>query len=107
MSASSTPNKVVYTVTIIDHSDFSEPEVYHTPGIFTTLKGAMYVIENNTFDLSEGGSTEYAVIEKTELDTLYPVGETHWWYKWNREEEIFESCDPPTKFFRVCGFGIG
>ena len=102
---------IVYTVTVIDLYTDKVVGVRRTPGVFTQFKHAEYIVRNNTNDLSDGLTYQYAVIEETMLNIVRPcidvIRPTQWWYKYNSATNEFECCQVPPQLKNMCGFGIG
>ncbi len=102
---------IVFTVTVLDIIGDPVLGNRRTPAIFSKLESAIQAIRDNDGDMADDGYYQYAVIEETSLDTIYPEdsGE-RWWFKYNSITDEFEPCSIsalPRHFSRMCGFGIG
>lgn len=100
----------VYTVTVLDV--YSDPVlgIRRTPAIFTRFKDAVFAVHNNLNDIADHGQYQYAVIEETVLNLIYPSHTRHttcWWYKYNSALDEFEPTAAPAQFRTLNGFGIG
>jgi len=103
-------NNIVYTVTVIDLRVNSPLGFRTTPVICTALEDAIYIVKNNSNDLADGATYQYAVIEKTLLNNVRPnldVQSMKLWYKYNSILDEFESCEVPPVLRNQTGFGIG
>jgi hypothetical protein len=103
----------VYTVTMIDLMGDSVLGNRRTPAIFTKLSDARQAVVNNENDLCDGNLYQYAVIEKSQLNTVRPdlhLDKQHFWFKFNTVTQEFEPIDVvsvPKNIVRLRGFGIG
>lgn len=100
----------VYTVTVIDLRNFLPLGVRRTPVIYNLINDAIYAVRNNSHDLADGATYQYAVIERCKLNIIRPNLETaqlSLWYKYNSVIDEFESCDAPKALRNQTGFGIG
>jgi hypothetical protein len=104
-------NPIVYTVTVIDLYTDKVLGIRRTPAIFTQFKYAEHAVKNNSGDLSDGLTYQYAVIEETVLNIIRPcideIKSNKWWYKYNSAIDEFEVCNPPIQLANHSGFGIG
>jgi hypothetical protein len=104
-------NPIVYTVTVIDLYTDKVLGIRRTPAIFTQFKYAEHAVKNNSSNLSDDITYQYAVIEETVLNVIRPCVEhitpTQWWYKYNSVIDEFEQCKVPPQLQNLCGFGIG
>lgn len=104
-------NNTVYSITVIDVRDKNNlTGIRSTPGIFSKFSDAEYAIKNNSSDLSDNNSYQYAVIEETELNKIRPNLETdsrQWWYRYNSSAGEFFPTEKPSILLRQKGFGIG
>lgn len=104
-------NPIVYTVTVIDLYTDKVLGIRRTPAIFTQFKYAVLAIKNNTDDLADGLTYQYAVIEETMLDVIRPcvheIKSNKWWYKYNSVLDEFEESNAPPQLMNQSGFGIG
>lgn len=102
---------IVFTITVLDIIGDPVLGNRRTPAIFTTLKDAIQSVRNNECDIADDGYYQYAVIEETSLNIVYPVSAIKkWWFKYNsitNEFEPLESTSLPNQLSRLCGFGIG
>jgi len=60
-------NPIVYTVTVIDLHTDKVLGVRSTPVIYTQFKYAEHSVKNNSNNLSDGTTYQYAVIEESML----------------------------------------
>ena len=97
----------VYTVTVLDVRNSDCPGYWRTPCIFTELEDAIQVVRGNDLDISENGTNQYAVVEKTFLNQVYPCAKERHWFEWSHEEEEYIAMDVPQKYTKVYAFGIG
>jgi len=103
----------IYTVTVLDVRNTECPGYWRTPAIFTNLKDAIRVVRDNNLDISDGGTNQYAVVEKTYLNQIYPLAweseadRERYWFEWNPVEEEYVEAEIPQKYVRVYSFGIG
>ena len=104
---------IVYTITVIDVvGDFLLGN-RRTPAIFTSLEQAISVVRDNDHDLNDNNLYQYAVIEKSMLDIVFPdlhLKMERYWFKFNTTSQEFEPCDImviPKNIARLRGFGIG
>lgn len=100
----------VYTVTVIDLRNFLPIGIRRTPLVSTNLDEAIYAVKNNLNDLADGCTYQYAVIEKSRLNSIRPNLETSGfclWYKYNSVLDEFEPCSRPPVLKNQTGFGIG
>ena len=102
-----TNETVVYPVTVVDLSNEDKPFDCHTPAIFTDFVDAVSCVKENDSDLSEGGTNRYVVIEKTNLNQMYPTAKEQTWFEWNESQQEYVEITTPPRFSRVCGFAIG
>lgn len=104
-------NPNIYTVTVIDVYGDKVLGVRRTPAIYTQFKYAEHVVKNNTGNLSDGLTYQYAVIEETVLNVVRPcvdyIKPTQWWYKYNSATDEFQESKAPPHLQNLCGFGIG
>lgn len=103
---------IVFTVTVIDIIEDPVLGIRRTPAIFTELSDAISAVKNNSEDLSDDGSYQYAVIEETLLNSIRPYisDGVKLWFRYNSIFDEFEECDilnVPPKIAKLCGFGIG
>lgn len=100
----------VYTVTVIDLRNMLPLGIRRTPIICTELTDAIYAVKNNIEDLADGMNYQYAVIEKTILNTIRPNIDgdgIRLWYKYNSVIDEFEPSEIPVALRNQTGFGIG
>jgi len=100
----------VYTVTVVDLRNFLPLGIRRTPLICTELEDAIYAVRNNMQDLADGMTYQYAVIEKSLLNSVRPNLEQNsmkLWYKYNSVIDEFEPCELPPILRNQTGFGIG
>lgn len=104
-------SNVVYTVTVIDLYTDKVLGIRRTPAIYTDKSYAHDALVNNTKDLADGGTYQYAVIEETILNVVRPcvdlITPNQWWYKYNSATDEFVKSNPPPQLVHQCGFGIG
>ena len=104
-------NPIVYTVTVIDLYTNKVLGIRSTPVIYTQFKYAEHSVKNNSNNLSDGLTYQYAVIEETVLNVIRPcidyIKPNQWWYKYNSATDEFEPCKPPPQLINQSGFGIG
>lgn len=104
-------NPIVYTVTVIDLYSDKVLGIRRTPVIYTKFRYAELSVKNNSNNLSDGLTYQYAVIEESMLNVIRPSIEYlkpyQWWYKYNSVIDEFEECAPPPKLINQSGFGIG
>lgn len=105
-------NPYVYTVTVIDLYTDKVLGIRRTPVIYTQFKFAEHSIKNNSNNLSDDLTYQYAVIEETVLNIIRPCVDymtpKQWWYKYNSATNEFEECSKiPPQLKNQCGFGIG
>lgn len=76
-----------------------------TLGLFYTEKRALKLIENNTYDLAEGGFYKYVVVFPVEIDILYYVvdPDKEKWFEYSKEEKKYIPCSRPSS---LDGFSI-
>lgn len=101
---------IVYTVTVVDLRNLLPLGIRRTPLICTNLTDAIYAVRNNIQDLADGVTYQYAVIEKSMLNTIRPNLEEDsmkLWYKYNSVKDEFEPCELPPVLKNQTGFGIG
>lgn len=101
---------VVYTVTVIDIRNLLPLGIRRTPVICTELEDAIYLVKNNIRDIADGATYQYAVIEKTILNSVRPNIDgsgIRLWYKYNSVIDEFEVCEVPHALRNQTGFGIG
>jgi len=102
------PNReTIYTVTVMDLRNTDCPGYWRTPAVFSHLEDAIQAVRNNDLDISEMGSNQYAVVEKTCLNEIYPQAEERYWFEWNSVDEEYVEAQIPQKYERVYSFGIG
>lgn len=83
-------------------------------GWYTTLEKARENVLNNTLDINEGGSYEYAVIEEIR-EGMYGDSMQVFYFKFNNESGKYEEVDKPDapncslgyNFFTSCNYSIG
>lgn len=103
---------IVFTITLLDIIGDPILGNRRTPAIFNSLKDAILALRNNEGDMAEDGFYQYAVIEETLLNVVYPSidnGEKMW-FKYNSITDEFEPCSNtvlPHNITKLCGFGIG
>ncbi len=103
-------SNIVYSITVIDLRCDDVLGFRRTPGIFSRLEDAVFAVKNNLNDISDNSTYQYAVIEKTELNTIRPNLETksvQWWFRFNSSSGEFVETSRPTIFLQQTGFGIG
>jgi hypothetical protein len=104
-------NPTVYTITVIDLYTDKVLGIRRTPAVFTQFKYAEHAVKNNSNNLSDGLTYQYAVIEETSLNVIRPsidyIQPKQWWYKYNSVTDEFESCKVPPQLINQSGFGIG
>ena len=101
---------IVYTVTVVDLRNLLPLGIRRTPLICTNLTDAIYAVRNNIQDLADGVTYQYAVIEKSMLNTIKPNLEEDsmkLWYKYNSVKDEFEPRELPPVLKNQTGFGIG
>ena len=104
---------IVYSVTVLDLNADPVLGVRRTPAIFTTAEAAFFAVMNNEQDLTDGGTYQFAVIEKTRLNQIRPAladSSVRWWFRYNSISQDFEHCNPsqlPNRIYALSGFGIG
>jgi hypothetical protein len=103
---------IVFTVTVIDIIGDPVLGNRRTPAIFTSLTDAIRAVRDNEGDMADDGFYQYAVIEETLLNVVYPFidGGEKLWFKYNSILDEFEPCKPPnipSKIAKLYGFGIG
>jgi hypothetical protein len=102
----------VFTVTVIDIIGDPVLGNRRTPAIYTDMESAILALKNNESDMSDDGFYQYAVIEETSLNVVYPFVDSgkQKWFRYNSVLNEFEPCEPsnvPNKISRLHGFGIG
>jgi len=97
----------VYSVAVLDVRDTDCPGYWRTPAVFSRLDLAIQAVRDNEMDISEGGSNQYAIVEKTYLNQVYPQAEERYWFEWNSTEEEYVESQIPPKYALVYSFGIG
>jgi hypothetical protein len=104
-------NPLVYTVTVIDLYTDKVLGIRRTPVIYTQFKYAEHAVRNNSNNLSDGLTYQYAVIEEISLNVIRPCIDymvpSRWWYKYNSAKDEFDECQVPPQLRNQCGFGIG
>jgi len=103
-------SNTVYTVTVIDLRVGIPLGLRRTPLICTKLEDAIYAVTNNLRDLADGATFQYAVIEKSLLNTIRPtleVDSMKLWFKHNSVTSEFEPTMVPAMLHNQAGFGIG
>jgi hypothetical protein len=104
-------NPIVYTVTVIDLHTDKILGVRRTPVVYTQFKYAEVSVKNNSNNLSDGNTYQYAVIEESMLNIIRPcidfMKPYQWWYKYNSATDEFEECQCPPQLRNQSGFGIG
>jgi hypothetical protein len=104
-------NPIVYTVTVIDLYTDKVLGIRRTPVVYTQFKYAEHSVKNNSNNLSDGTTYQYAVIEETVLNVIRPcvdfMSPNQWWYKYNSATDEFEQSQCPPQLKNQCGFGIG
>lgn len=104
-------NPYIYTVTVIDLYTDKVLGIRRTPVVYTQFKLAEHSVKNNSNNLSDGLTYQYAVIEETVLNVIRPsvdyMTPKQWWYKYNSVTDEFEECKIPPQLRNQCGFGIG
>ena len=104
---------IVYTVTVIDMVHDSILGFRRTPAIFANLKDAINAVLNNERNLNDDNLYQYAVVEKSQLNTIRPdlhLDKQQFWFRFNTALQEFEPCEitlVPTNIARLRGFGIG
>ena len=102
----------IYTVTTIDIRDPEAMPYWHTVAVFTNLQDAIQCVKENAVDISENGTNQYAIVEKTYINCVYPAPESNddkeiYWFEWNPEEEEYVKGEIPFNYQNVYAFGIG
>jgi hypothetical protein len=102
----------VYTITVIDVATNPVIGIRRTPAIFQKLSDAIYAVKNNEMDMSDDGHYQFAVIEETHMNTVYPniFDSRRMWFKYNSITQEYEECQVdkvPHQISRLSGFGIG
>jgi hypothetical protein len=95
---------------VVDLRNFLPLGIRRTPLICTELEDAIYAVRNNMQDLADGMTYQYAVIEKSLLNSVRPNLEQNsmkLWYKYNSVIDEFEPCELPPILRNQTGFGIG
>jgi len=100
-------NEAVYTITVMDLRNTECPGYWRTLAAFSHLEDAIQVVRNNELDISEMGSNQYAVVEKTHLNEVYPQAKERYWFEWDPVEEEYVEAKIPRNYVRVYSFGIG
>ena len=118
--------KVIYTITTMSLEEIEYPikengketgeisrylatKRTRTPGWYSCLADAMYVVENNCLDIYEVGHYPIVVIEQV-TEGLYNVDiESECWYEWSGDCETgsYKSCEKPKGFKNIGHFGMG
>lgn len=103
---------IVFTVTVIDIVGDPVLGNRRTPAIFTSLDDAVRAVRNNDNDMADDNFYQYAVIEETLLNVVYPMidGGEKLWFRYNSILDEFEPCEPitvPNRLAKLHGFGIG
>jgi hypothetical protein len=103
---------IVFTVTMLDIIGDPVLGSRRTPAIFTSLSDAIRAVRDNESDMADDGFYQYAVIEETLLNAVYPFidGGEKLWFKYNSIIDEFEPCEPitvPNRLAKLHGFGIG
>lgn len=109
-------NNIVYIITAIYEKTF------RPSNIFFSEKEAVNCIKDNFFDIWEGYTNDYMVIEKMPIGCPWMVEEIAWFGREklensveidndgnqyiNRKAIVFE-IDKPKEFKSICNFGIG
>lgn len=105
---------MIYVISAIDdrgnNSDYQEEDAsfrrVRCSAYCLTLEEAKAYVEADTFDLSEGGTNRWAVIEETPPGPPVDVVEKAW-YRYNRELKRYELLCRPKKYEGICNWGIG
>ena len=97
----------VYTITVLDVRNTDCPAFWRPLAAFLHLEDAIFAVRNNELDISEAGTNQYAIVEKTRLDEVYPIAKERHWFEWDPVEEEYIEADIPEKYVRVYSFGIG
>jgi hypothetical protein len=96
---------VNYFITVFNRYDEYGPHDCRCWGYYSDLDDAVIVLTNNKTDLWEG-CYHYGIIEAIEPGIAayaYP----RWFYKYNKEENIYEWMPEPEELKHVCNFAIG
>ena len=85
---------------------------FRTSNVFATEKEARESIESNLFDVWEGYTNSYVVIEKMPMGSPYECKEIAWyeWRRWKQNNEyVYASIETkkPEEYKYLCNFGIG
>ena len=97
----------VFTVTVLDVRNTECPAYWRPLAAFSHLSDAIFAVRNDELGMDEGGTNQYAVVEKTHLDEVYPIAKERYWFEWDPIEEEYIEADIPEKYVRVYSFGIG
>lgn len=94
----------IYLVTTLQFADPTRHS--RCVGFYYSLEEAMNLVKKNGMDIAEDGYYRFAVIEAKTPGT-YSMVDIEWWFKYNKLDDIYTSCDKPEKLHNVCCFGIG
>lgn len=99
--------QTVYAVVVIDARDEMLKRASRAPAICTTYNEAERIILDNVTDISDSGLNNYALIEETVLNSVYPDSKVLKWFIWDSIAEEYRPCEMPKSYSRVVGFSIG
>lgn len=75
-------------------------------GYFEDFQTAEEAILDNEFDINEMGYYPYAVIEEV-TPGIYSFPRKEYWYKWDNDNEGYNTCEKPERFNSTCLWSLG
>lgn len=104
---------MIYTATLIriETKPNRLPWDTRCVGFYYELNRAIESVENadhEYMDLSEEGYYKYCVIEPR-CEGSYSMNSPHtqYWYRWNKEKQLYVKCKKPKRFKHTIAFSIG
>lgn len=88
--------KPIYKVFTLNIFDIEKGNFYSELfGWYRQRKHACNVVENNVFDMQDGGLFNYAVVVRSYQGAYALNDEILQWYKWNYDIGVWEPCEQP------------
>ena len=77
------------------------------PGWYSTKSDAFEAVQNNCCDINEK-FFDYALIEAIDEGLYNPAtNDDRWWFKYNKDTDMYEPIDEPSCVRHECGFTVG
>lgn len=98
-------NELYYFITVFSRYDDKGPHNMRCWGFYNSLGDAHMVVENNITDIWET-IYDFAVIEEYHPG-ISGYNFYRWFYKYNKEKDIYECIEEPKELKYYAGFAMG